>query len=97
VRKVFKRRCEEANVTYFNPHSFRHLVVQLMSQTRLTEEEKKAISLNLGHSNTTTTFGAYGYGNMSQDDAVVIVQKIEMMQSVGATTLALSEEEKRPT
>lgn len=94
VRKIFKRRCEEANIHYFNPHSFRHLVVHLMSKTRLTEEEKKAISLNLGHSNTATTFGAYGYGNMSQEDAVAIVQKIEMMETNGATSLALSEEEK---
>lgn len=94
VRKVFKKRCEEANIPYFNPHSFRHLIVQLMSKTRLTEEQKKAVSLNLGHSNTATTFGAYGYGNMSQEDAMSIVQRIEVLEGNGTTTFSVTEEEK---
>ena len=76
ARKIFEKRCINAGVPYFHPHSFRHLIVAIMSQTRLTEEEKKAVSLNLGHDNVGTTFGSYGYGGMSPLDAVNIVKKI---------------------
>ncbi len=76
ARKIFEKRCLDAGVPYFHPHSFRHLVVSIMSTTRLTEEEKKAVSLNLGHDNVATTFGSYGYGGMSPLDAVNIVKKI---------------------
>lgn len=76
ARKIFEKRCINAGVPYFHPHSFRHLIVSMMSKTRLTEEEKKAVSLNLGHDNVGTTFGSYGYGGMSPLDAVDIVKKI---------------------
>jgi integrase len=76
ARKIFEKRCIDAGVPYFHPHSFRHLIVATMSRTRLTEEEKKAVSLNLGHDNVGTTFGSYGYGGMSSMDAVNIVKKI---------------------
>jgi integrase len=76
ARKIFEKRCKKAGLFYFNPHSFRHLVVKILSKTRLTEEEKKAVSLNLGHTQVGTTFGSYGYGNMTDDEAVEIVKKI---------------------
>lgn len=77
ARKIFEKRCKNADLPHFHPHSFRHLVVNIMSKTRLTEEEKRAISLNLGHANVGTTFGSYGYGSMSDEDAVKIVQKLK--------------------
>jgi integrase len=76
ARKIFEKRCQNAGVPYYHPHSFRHLIVSMMSKTRLTEEEKRAVSLNLGHENVGTTFGSYGYGSMNSHDAVKIVQKI---------------------
>ncbi|MEK7583404.1 MAG: site-specific integrase [Patescibacteria group bacterium] len=76
ARKVFEKRCINAGLHYFHPHSFRHLIVSIMSETRLTEKEKRAISMNLGHDNVGTTFGSYGYGGMSGEDAVKIVRKI---------------------
>lgn len=94
ARKVFKKRCEQADLPYFNPHSFRHLIVNLMSKTRLTEEEKRAVSLNLGHANVGTTFGVYGYGSMSQEDATGIVKRIKLSEGDGEFTLSLSSEEK---
>lgn len=83
ARKVFEKRCVNAGLHYFHPHSFRHLIVSMMSKTRLTEEEKRAISMNLGHDNVGTTFGSYGYGNMSGEDAVKIVRKIVSGQENG--------------
>lgn len=95
ARKIFEKRCRNANLPYFHPHSFRHLVVNILSKTRLTEEEKRAISLNLGHANVGTTFGSYGYGSMSEEDAVKIVQKLTTSQKTdGAGASTLSSEEK---
>lgn len=92
ARKIFEKRCHNANVPYYHPHSFRHLIVNMMSKTRLTEEEKRAISLNLGHENVGTTFGSYGYGSMSSQDAVKIVQKIVVGENDGITTPISPEE-----
>lgn len=92
ARKIFEKRCKAADVPYFNPHSFRHLIVNYMSKARLTEEEKKAISMNLGHENVGTTFGSYGYGNMTPIDAVKIVQKLNMAQPNGQTDVLTPEE-----
>jgi integrase len=92
ARKIFEKRCKNAGVPYFNPHSFRHLIVNYMSKARLTEEEKRAISMNLGHENVGTTFGSYGYGNMTPIDAVKIVQKLNMAQPDGQTDVLTAEE-----
>lgn len=80
ARKIFEKRCENAGVKYYHPHSYRHLVVSLMSKMRLTEEEKRAISLTLGHENIGTTFGAYGYGSMGVERAVDIVRDLRDFQ-----------------
>lgn len=93
ARKIFEKRCKNADLPYFNPHSFRHLIVRIMSQTRLTEEEKKAVSLNLGHSNVGTTFGSYGYGSMNEEEAVKIVQRLKA-QGDDQNRLVISAEEK---
>jgi integrase len=93
ARKIFEKRCKNADLPYFHPHSFRHLIVSFMSEARLTEKEKKAISLNLGHSNIGTTFGSYGYGNMTEEDAVKIVQKLKTSQTDG-NEFVISEEER---
>jgi integrase/recombinase XerD len=92
ARKIFEKRCIYANLTYFTPHSFRHLIVAVMEKLRLTEEDKKAISLNLGHSKVATTFGTYG--NMSNKDAVEIVKKIKNLFDEGKDTVKLSNEDK---
>jgi hypothetical protein len=68
--------------------------VNILSKTRLTEEEKRAISLNLGHANVGTTFGSYGYGSMNEEEAVKIVQKLKTPQEGNKGNVNLSEEEK---
>ncbi|MCX6762212.1 MAG: site-specific integrase [Candidatus Moranbacteria bacterium] len=93
ARKIFAKRCENADLPYFHPHSFRHAVVKILLKARLTEEEKKAISLNLGHSDVGTTFGSYGYGGMNSEDAVRIVQKLKNTLFNGDMVM-ISEEEK---
>ena len=92
ARNVFEKRCKEAGLPYFHPHSFRHLVVSIMSQTRLTEEEKRAISLNLGHANVGTTFGSYGYGAMNDERAVEIVKKLKDVRPTTGGVVLTDEE-----
>ena len=94
ARKIFEKRCKNVGLPYFHPHSFRHLVVNLLSKKRLTEEEKRAISMNLGHENVGTTFGSYGYGSMSNENAVKIVQKLKDVGEGTSNTLIFSDEEK---
>lgn len=94
IRIMFEKRCNDAGVPYYNPHSFRHLIVHILSTTRLTEEEKRAISLNLGHENVGTTFGSYGYGSMSPHDAVKIVQRITASNQSDGQSVNISPEER---
>jgi hypothetical protein len=42
-----------------------------------TEEEKKAISQNLGHADVGTTFGSYGYGHIEEDRQMEIIKSIK--------------------
>ncbi len=78
ARKIFQKRFADAEVPYYHPHTFRHLVVKEFAKTRLTEEEKKAISQNLGHENTGTTFGSYGYGHIEEERQIDIVKNIQL-------------------
>ena len=95
ARKIFEKRCRDAEVPYFHPHSFRHLIVSVLDKLTLTEEQKKAISLNLGHAHVATTFGAYGgYGSMSSDRAIEIVQKLGAAPDENKNKMTLSREEK---
>jgi integrase len=73
--KTVQKRFKEANLPAYNPHSFRHFASACLSEMRLTEIEKKACSMNFGHEDVGTTFGTYGYGNMTQAKAVEIVKK----------------------
>jgi len=76
LRKIFEKRFKQVGSEYYHPHTFRHSWVKEMAKLPLTEEEKKAISQNLGHANTATTFGAYGYNQMDKD------RQIELMKSI---------------
>lgn len=60
IRQILKKRSVEADLAYFNPHSFRHAAVQLAMRRCRTPEEFKAVSQNLGHDNVGTTLTSYG-------------------------------------
>ena len=49
-----------ADLPYFNPHSFRDMLVRHAMALDLTPEEMKAWSQNLGHTDVLTTFTSYG-------------------------------------
>jgi integrase len=60
IRTIFKDAFAAANLTYFNPHSFRKTLALLGGQMCKSPEEYKAWSQNLGHENVLTTFSSYG-------------------------------------
>ena len=68
MRDVFKSAFEGAGLPYFNPHSFRSMIIRHAMTLDLSPEEMKALSQNLGHSDVLTTFTSYGAGNPPRTD-----------------------------
>jgi integrase len=60
IRGVFRRAFEGAGLPYFNPHSFRDMLVRHAMALDITPEAMKAWSQNLGHAEVLTTFTSYG-------------------------------------
>ena len=60
IRDIFRRAFAAAGLPYFNPHSFRDMLVRHAMTLDLTPEEMKAWSQNLGHADVLTTFTSYG-------------------------------------
>jgi integrase len=60
INEVFRRAFEVADLPYFNPHSFRAMLVRHAMSLDLTPEQMKAWSQNLGHANVMTTLTSYG-------------------------------------
>jgi integrase len=60
VREIFKRAFETADLPYYNPHSFRDMLVRHAFTLNLSPEQMKAWSQNLGHADVLTTFTSYG-------------------------------------
>lgn len=60
VREVFRKGFALAGLPYYNPHSFRAMLVQHAMTLDLTPEAMKAWSQNLGHADVLTSFTSYG-------------------------------------
>ncbi len=60
INAVFRRAFESAGLSYFNPHSFRDMMVRHAMMLNLSVEEMKAWSQNLGHADVLTTLTSYG-------------------------------------
>jgi len=60
VREIFQRAFAAAGLPYFNPHSFRDMLVRHAMTLNLSPEGMKAWSQNLGHAEVLTTFTSYG-------------------------------------
>ena len=61
VREVFRKGFAAAGLPYYNPHSFRDMLVRHAMKLRLTPEAMRCWSLNLGHSDVMTTLTSYGH------------------------------------
>lgn len=60
IRRIFKQSFKLADLPYYNPHSFRNMLVRLGEKLCSNPEEFKAWSQNLGHEGVLTTFYSYG-------------------------------------
>ena len=60
IRTIFREAFASADLPYFNPHSFRDTLVHHGMNDRLSPEQMKAISQNIGHGNVLTTLTSYG-------------------------------------
>jgi integrase len=60
VRELFRHAFAAAGLPYFNPHSFRAMLVQYAMALDLSPAAMKAWSQNLGHTDVLTTFTSYG-------------------------------------
>jgi integrase len=75
VREIFRRTFAAARLPYFNPHSFRAMLVRHAMALDLSPEAMKAWSQNLGHADVLTTFTSYG--------GVPVHRQGELIQSLG--------------
>lgn len=71
IRDVFRRAFEGAGLPYYNPHSFRDMLVRHAMTLDLTPEEMKAWSQNLGHSDVLTTFTSYGTVSLHRQSELI--------------------------
>ena len=60
IRKIFKEAFNNADLEYFNPHSFRNTLALFGQKKCSNPEEFKAWSQSLGHEHVLTTFISYG-------------------------------------
>ena len=60
IRDIVRRAFEGASLPYYNPHSFRDMLVRHAMTLDLSPEQMKAWSQNLGHADVLTTFTSYG-------------------------------------
>lgn len=92
-RKIFEKRFEQAGVKYYHPHTLRHLLIKEIAKLPLTEEQKKAISQNMGHENVGTTFGSYGYGKIEESKQIEIIRDIDFEGRKGKTKYLLGQDD----
>jgi integrase len=78
IRDIFKRAFAVAGLPYFNPHSFRDMLVRHAMTLDLSPEQMKAWSQNLGHADVLTTFTSYG--------SVPVHRQGELIRAAGAST-----------
>lgn len=95
LRKIFEKRFKQAGIKYYHPHTFRHFWVKEISKLPLTEEEKKALSQNLGHENVGTTFNSYGYGQIEEKKQIEIIKNIDFEGRKREVKVLLSLDEAR--
>jgi len=93
IRKLFKKDFVNADLPYFNPHSFRNTLAMLGEHLCQSPEEFKAWSQNLGHAGVLTTL--YNYGEVQDYRQAELIKKLKEprpiespdMQAVIAATI----------
>ena len=74
IREIFKQAFQNADLPYYNPHSFRNTLVRLGENLCQTPEQFKAWSQNLGHEGVLTTL--YSYGDVEDYRQAELLKKL---------------------
>jgi integrase len=82
IRAAFRSAFVRSGLPYFNPHSFRHTLVDLGESVCRNPQQFKAWSQNLGHEGVLTTFCSYG--------TVGANRQREIFQELGAPKTTIS-------
>jgi len=70
VRQIFRAAFTRADLPYYNPHSFRNMVMIWVMENG-TQLEFKAVSQNIGHEHAMTSYNAYGKLNDHKRRSVI--------------------------
>jgi integrase len=81
IRAMFKEAFTRSGLPYYNPHSFRHCLVNLGLRVCKSPEQFKAWSQNLGHEKVLTTFSSYG--EVASERQGEIIRALGTMQDPG--------------
>lgn len=81
LRKFIKAAFTAAGQPAYTPHRFRNTLVKMASKFCNTPEEIKAISMNLGHENVSTTID--DYGRISPERQGEIIKKMRKKKDEG--------------
>lgn len=71
INDIFRRAFACADLPYFNPHSFRSMLVRHASGLNMRPDQFKAWSQNLGHANVMTTLTSYGHVPTERQGALI--------------------------
>lgn len=84
IRDIFRRAFADAGLPYYNPHTFRDMLVRHAMTLDLSPEQMKAWSQNLGHSDVLTTFTSYGNVPVHRQGALIRAVQENQRDSVGS-------------
>jgi integrase len=95
IRDIFQQAFKNADLPYFNPHSFRSTLAILGETICKTPEEFKAWSQNLGHEGVMTTFLSYGQVAEQRQGEIIsnlAIQKDNSLEDVNELAKAIAQE-----
>lgn len=84
VRAIFKAAFARVGLSYSKPHTVRDTLTRLAYQLKLSPEQLKAWSQNMGHSSVLTTLQGYGYVSAERQGEILA----ELSQAPAGTDAA---------
>lgn len=93
VREIFRKSFQQARLPSVTPHAFRHMLVQIAFQRKLSPAHMKAWSQILGHQGLLTTLTSYGtlplemQGQLIADSATISPGDEELAQALAIARL----------
>jgi len=91
INDIFRRAFERSDLPYFNPHSFRSMLVRHAMALNLRPDQMKAWSQNLGHANVMTTLTSYGQVPTHRQGQLIREMTETPVPGVGADQVAALE------